>query len=433
MGSDISGKNDVGGSESALEEVLDRKEILEKIIDNSPVIAFLWKAEDIPEEKWPVEYVSGNVGLLGYTVDDFVSGRLLYADIIHPDDRRMVQESLTQRCRQGLDFFDQKYRIILKSGDMRWIDERTYIQRDDSGKVTHYQGTIFDITEQKKKEMSLEKALRKQRLLEEVINNSSTMVFVWRAEQFWPADYASENVSKLGYSAEDFVLGRIVYSDLIHPDDYEMVKETLAEKCKDGSDTYDQEYRVRTTDGKVLWVNEKTFIQRDRNGNVTHFQGIVQDITRQKESEIALKIALEKQAELLDRNQALETIVNHSPVIAFLWKAGPDHEKELWPVEFVSDNITNFGYSADDFLSGNILYGDIIHPEDLPYVQMELSDISSEGGKVFVKEYRIRTKSGEERWVEEQTFIQRNSEGVVTNYHGVIQDITERKKKTADS
>ncbi|WP_370575172.1 PAS domain-containing protein, partial [Methanomethylovorans sp.] len=130
MGSDISGKNDVGGSESVLEEVLDRKEILEKIIDNSPVIAFLWKAEDIPEEKWPVEYVSGNVGLLGYTVDDFVSGRLLYADIIHPDDRRMVQESLTQRCRQGLDFFDQKYRIILKSGDMRWIDERTYIQRD---------------------------------------------------------------------------------------------------------------------------------------------------------------------------------------------------------------------------------------------------------------------------------------------------------------
>ncbi|WP_445475122.1 PAS domain-containing protein [Methanococcoides methylutens] len=429
MGSNISGKNDGNASESALGKVLDRKETLEKIIDNSPVIAFLWKAEDVPEEKWPVEYVSGNVSLLGYTVEDFVSGRLLYGDIVHPDDLKMVEEALKQRCRQGGDFFDQEYRIILKSGDVRWVDERTYIQRDDAGNVTHYQGTIFDITEQKYNELAFEEALRRQKSLEDIINNSSTMVFLWRAEDFWPADYASENVSKLGYSAEDFVLGRIVYGDLIHPEDYEMVKDTLAEKCEDGSDNYTQEYRVMTKDGKLLWVDEKTFILRDKHGDPTHFQGIVQDITKQKESEIALKVALEKQAELLDRKQALETIVNHSPVVAFLWKAGSDDEKELWPVEFVSDNITQFGYTVDDFLSGDLLYGNIIDPEDLPEVQMELSDICGEGGKIFVKEYRIRTKSGEERWVEEKTFVQRNDEGVVTNYQGVIQDITERKER----
>ncbi|KGK98461.1 hypothetical protein LI82_12250 [Methanococcoides methylutens] len=285
------------------------------------------------------------------------------------------------------------------------------------------------MTEQKYNDLAYEEVLRRQRSLEDIINNSSTMVFLWRAEEFWPADYASENVSKLGYSAEDFVLGRIVYGDLVHPDDYEMVKDTLAEKCEDGSDNYAQEYRVVTKDGKLLWVDEKTFILRDKHGNPTHFQGIVQDITKQKESEIALKVALEKQAELLDRKRALETIVNHSPVVAFLWKTGLEDEKELWPVEFVSDNITQFGYTADDFLSGDLLYGNIINPEDLPEVQMELSDICNEGGKVFVKEYRIRTKSGEERWVEERTFVQRDDEGVVTNYQGVIQDITERKEK----
>ena len=429
--SDNNNTNNIKGSESALGKVLDRKEALEKIRDNSPVISFLWKAEDTPEEKWPVEYVSGNVSLLGYTAEDFTSGSLLYADIVHPDDLKMVQEALTQRCREGVDFFDHEYRIILKSGDVRWVDERTYIQRDELGNVSHYQGTIFDITEQKNRAMTLEGSLRKQRLLEEIINNSSIMVFLWRTEQYWPADYVSENVSKLGYSVDDFVSGRVVYSDLIHPDDYEMVKETLAEQCENGIDNYDQEYRVRTKDGTILWVSESTLILRGRDGSVTHFQGIVQDITQRKESEIVLKLALEKQAELLDRKQALETIVNHSPVIAFLWKAGPDPEKELWPVEFVSDNITTFGYSVDEFLSGDILYGDMIDPEDLPYVQMELSDISSEGGKVFVKEYRIRTKSGDVRWVKEQTFIQRNAEGVVTHYLGVIQDITERKETGA--
>lgn len=412
MGANISGK----------------EEILEKIISNGPVIAFLWKAENTAEEKWPVEYVSDNVSLLGYSVEDFISGRLLYADIVHPDDLPEVEMELSEISHAGGTIFVKEYRIRTKSAEDRWVKEQTFIQRNDEGVVTHYLGTIFDITKQKNKEMALEEALRKQRSLENAIKNSSTMVFLWRAEEFLPTDYASENVSKLGYSAEDFVLGRISYSDLIHPDDYESVKDTLAEKCEDDTDHYTQEYRLMSKNGKILWVSQGTFIQRAKDGNATHLQGIIQDITEQKEKEIALKIALEKQADLLDRKQALETIVNHSPVVAFLWKAGPVDEMELWPVEFVSDNITKFGYSVDDFLSGDILYGNIINPEDLLDVQTELSDISREGGTVFVKEYRIRTKSGDERWVEEQTFIQRNGEGIVTHYLGIIQDITERKE-----
>ncbi|MEZ5335345.1 MAG: PAS domain-containing protein [Methanolobus sp.] len=408
--------------------MLERKDELEKIRDRSPVISFLWKAE-VPyeEEKWPVEYVSGNVELLGYTPDDFLSGDVLYADIVHPDDLKSLREALTKQCDEGVDFFDHKYRIILKSGDVRWVNERTYVMRDKSGNVAHYQGTIFDITDQQEKELTLQETLKKNKLLEEIINNSSIMVFLWRNEQFWPADYASENVSKLGYPVEDFVEGRIMYSDLIHPDDYEMVKDTLAEQCDSGSDYYNQEYRLVTKDNKTLWVSEKTFILRDRDGNATHFQGIVQDITKEKENGIALKQSLKKQAALLERKQALEIIINHSPVVAFLWKAEPDEANELWPVEFVSDNISQFGYSVDEFLSGEILYGDIVNPDDLPYIQIELSDVVKEGGKIFVKEYRIITKSGDERWVEEQTFIQRNDEGVVTHYMGVIQDITERK------
>ncbi|NPE31022.1 PAS domain-containing protein [Methanococcoides sp. SA1] len=428
MGSNTSKETGNRSGKSPLEKVLDRKEILENIIDHSPVIAFLWTADNTPEEKWPVEYVSANVTQLGYTVEDFISGRLLYADIIYGEDLERVERSLEKSRVEGKSFFDQEYRIVLESGDIRWVDERTYLQRDENGAVTHYQGTIFDITDQKNNEMLCEKALREQKDLEDIINNSSTMVFLWRAEEFWPADYASANVSRLGYSAEDFVLGRIVYGDLIHPDDYNAVKDELEQRSREGYDDYTQEYRLLTKAGELLWVNEKTFIKRDVNGNVTHFQGIVQDITKQKVSEIALEEALIKQTELLERKQALETIVNNSPVVAFLWKAGEDDEKELWPVEFVSDNITQFGYDVDDFLSGDLLYGNIIHADDLPEVQLELSDICNEGGKMFVKEYRILTRSGDIRWVQEQTFIQRDDEGKVTDYQGVIQDITQRKE-----
>lgn len=66
MGSGISGKNDTKGFESELSKILDGKEILEKIIDNSLVIAFLWKAEDTTWEKWPVEFVPDTITNFGY-------------------------------------------------------------------------------------------------------------------------------------------------------------------------------------------------------------------------------------------------------------------------------------------------------------------------------------------------------------------------------
>jgi hypothetical protein len=95
MGANISGK----------------EEILEKIISNGPVIAFLWKAENTAEEKWPVEYVSDNVSLLGYTVEDFISGRLLYADIVHPDDLPEVEMELSEISHAGRYSLVKEYRI----------------------------------------------------------------------------------------------------------------------------------------------------------------------------------------------------------------------------------------------------------------------------------------------------------------------------------
>ena len=53
------------------------KEEMERIINNSPVIVFLWKYE----EGWPIEFVSENVSRLGYEVEDFISREILYGTL----------------------------------------------------------------------------------------------------------------------------------------------------------------------------------------------------------------------------------------------------------------------------------------------------------------------------------------------------------------
>jgi len=111
-----------------------------------PTIVFLWENAD----GWPVEYVSPNVyQILGYRVDDLISGEVSYASIIHPDDlERVVAETLMYTKWQD-PFFELVYRIITASGETRWFLNFTVVKRNLSGKTTHYHGYMNDITERK--------------------------------------------------------------------------------------------------------------------------------------------------------------------------------------------------------------------------------------------------------------------------------------------
>ena len=396
----------------ALHAALEREEALKTIINNSQVVLFLWKNE----EKWPAEFVSENVVNFGYTVEDFISGRVLYGDIIHPDDLEKVEEELDKRIKSGAPDFNMEYRIFTKVGDLRWVNERTFIQRDLEGEVTHFQGVVLDITERKSSEEKLETVLKMQKVLTTVINNSPAVVFLWRDEEYWPATFVSDNVVQFGYTVDDFISQKILYGKIMHPDDLKRIEEELERHILKGEVSFNSEYRIYTKTGDLRWVNERTFIQRDGDGKVTCFQGIVLDITLRKKVEEALRKSLEMQ-------KLLKTIINNSSAVAFLWK-----NMENWPVEFVSENVTQFGYTVEDFTSGRTLYGDIIHKEDINSVSENLTRSIREGYDSFEMEYRIFTADGNIRWVEERTYIQRDGEGVPVHFQGIVVDVTDRKE-----
>ncbi len=404
-----SGANERG---KALQEAMEREEALRTIINNSPVVVFLWRNE----EKWPAEFVSENVVQFGYTIEDFISEKVLYGDIIHPDDLKKVEEGLEKRIMAGGRDFNMEYRIRTKTGDIRWVNERTFIQRNEEGEVSYFQGIVQDVSDRKRSEEALKKALEMQETLKTVISNSPAVVFLWKKEEKWPAEFVSENVVHLGYTVDDFISGKILYGDIIHPDDLKKVDEELEKRIMEGAVDFNMEYRVLTKAGDLRWVNERTFIQRNEEGEVTHFQGIVLDISDRKKSEEALKEALVTQ-------EALKTVINNNPAVVFLWR-----NAENWPAEFVSQNVVQFGYTVEDFISGKVLYGDVVHKDDIGSVAEALENCIIEGHDSFEMEYRIFTRDGNLRWVEERTFIQRDEEGEATHFQGIVLDITERKE-----
>lgn len=113
------------------------------VVENSPVTLFRWKAA----RGWPVEFVSENVSRFGYAPDELLSGKVSFADLIHPDDLERVRAELRGHGADGCDSFSQQYRIVTCSGQVRWVDDRTTAERDEWGVVSHYQGILMDVTE----------------------------------------------------------------------------------------------------------------------------------------------------------------------------------------------------------------------------------------------------------------------------------------------
>ncbi|WP_342305438.1 GAF domain-containing protein [Methanolobus sp. ZRKC5] len=128
----------------------------------------------------------------------------------------------------------------------------------------------------------------------------------------------------------------------------------------------------------------------------------------------------------LDVNSEIAKVINDSPVTIFIWRP-----ESGWPVEFVSENVRQFGYSPEDFLSGRLKHDDIIHPDDIERVRREVTEYSETDVDNFIQEYRILTASGETRCIDDRTIIRRDGDGNIQYYEGIILDISQRKLSEA--
>jgi PAS domain S-box-containing protein len=131
----------------------DQLRLMDAVVQNSPVVLFRWRAEP----GWPVVYVSENVRQFGYTLEEILAGKIPFAEMVHPDDLERVAQEVREYTAKGISRFHQEYRIVTKDKSVRWVDDRTVVERDDQGRVTYYQGVVVDISEQKQAEMELQK------------------------------------------------------------------------------------------------------------------------------------------------------------------------------------------------------------------------------------------------------------------------------------
>jgi PAS domain S-box-containing protein len=125
-----------------------------KLFIGGPNVAFKWKSD----EGWSIEYVSPNIAkVFGYSPEYLMNSKIKYINLIHQNDLKYITDEIRINEEKKLSYFELEYRIIRADGEPRWIYNFITVVRDSNGEVTHYNGHIIDITEDKQAKDEIQK------------------------------------------------------------------------------------------------------------------------------------------------------------------------------------------------------------------------------------------------------------------------------------
>lgn len=221
-------------------------------------------------------------------------------------------------------------------------------------------------------------------------------------------------------------------SDIIGKTDYDFVDKELADffrmhdrnAMEAGKPTVNEEWITYASDGRRVLLETTKAPLRDAYDRTLGVMGIGHDITLRHLQAAALKDAKELAEALSKEQSGMLSLFEKGDVILFKWS-----NEEHWPVTHVSGNVQElFGYSREEFLSGDLLYSDCIHPDDLERVTLEVKQALEDDSDFFKHTpYRILHGGKTTRWIMDSTVTLRNEVGCITHFIGYIFDITERK------
>lgn len=138
---------------------------------------------------------------------------------------------------------------------------------------------------------------------------------------------------------------------------------------------------------------------------------IIHDITQRKEAQEALRKSEERVRSFIESVEDMVYFQGIDGSLSLLNKA----------------NETITGYTLEEFDKNPQLWREIVHPEDIKVAEEFFSE-NPDGVPYFEVEYRIRSKTGQCKWIHSRMFASRDESGKILGYHCLDRDVTGLKK-----
>jgi len=205
-----------------------------------------------------------------------------------PGDPGIVAEERMARLRGG--GLQEERIYTLPTG-------RTVVNRSHAVAGVGWLSTFSDETRRVQADQARSES---ERRLASVMDNLPGMAYRMGNDPDWPLEFASKGAEQLtGCPADDLVGGDHSFAKLIHPSDRSRVWRLIQTSLNAGG-RFELRYRVRHTDGDWRWVWNRGFGVTAPDGNVTHVEGFIADITELEQA----------RRQLAENNALLGSVLN---------------------------------------------------------------------------------------------------------------------------
>ncbi|MFA6040714.1 MAG: PAS domain-containing protein [Methylophilus sp.] len=203
------------------------------------------------------------------------------------------------------------------------------------------------------------------------------------------------------------------FLDFFHPEDKPIIEARLSSLAMGKRSSCKIEARILTVHAYPNWVILRAKTIASSPGERTSVIGTLTDIQGNKEAE----------ASILSSRRASSSLLSH--IQAMIYRGRNDR---FWTFEYVSDgSIDLTGYDPQDFINNpNLNFNQIIHPDDRSAVWESVNQQLATNEK-FKLIYRLVTRDGETKVVQEHGRGIFSSTGELLALEGIISEIPSQR------
>ena len=133
-----------------LGEKMEIAERLSSLLDNVPGAVYRGLRD------WSLQFFGAEIeSMTGYSPEEFLSGKVDWRRIVHPEDLPAVKDRFRKAASAQVRMVRVVYRILRRDGTERWLEDRRQMMYDAAGRLSHVDGLVLDITEEKEAEEKL--------------------------------------------------------------------------------------------------------------------------------------------------------------------------------------------------------------------------------------------------------------------------------------
>ncbi|MBN2237146.1 MAG: PAS domain S-box protein, partial [Bacteroidales bacterium] len=351
------------------------------------------------DDQYRFDYVNNKLcEISGYTKDELTGND--FRMILTPESAKIVAKRYQERQSGKNVPSAYTFDVLKKNGEIRLVEIHSSVIITSNQKPQTI-AQLLDITEKVKAEKLIAK--EHQRALQ-YFDVASMIMLVLDPNGIITA------INKKGCQvlelSENEIIGKNWFQHFIPSSNKESLQNQYKNSISIGELNKDyNENAIKTGGGTEKLIAWRNSLLRNETGEVVGTICSGEDISNKEE---------------------VSRILNMSGMVAILWRNETDS-----PIEFISDNAENlFGYTTQDFYKKGINYRQLIHADDVERLKQETTDLTEQMRKNFTHSpYRIITKSGEIKWINDRTTVQYNSDGNITHFYGLLTDISEDIKK----